>query len=301
MKLYYFQDPKGNFGDDLNPWLWDSLLPEFFDADDTRLFVGIGTLLNHRLPAKAELHIVGSGFGYGSVPRIDKRFIFHAVRGYETARVLNLDAKLVITDPAVLLSSMTLPHAAKAGSATGFIPHCQSSRNFDWESVCREAGLKYISAEWSVDKVLEEMRTCKTMVCEAMHGAIAADALRIPWIPVFCYDYIATFKWKDWLSTVNLPYEPIAITSLYDVERNAPTAIRLKSRLKRGLHSVNVWSSNWTPAPPRPTGRAEYERAAAQLSAATRSQTFLSADSTVEQHTDRYLTLIDKLRRKPWL
>ncbi len=54
MKLYYFIDPSGNFGDDLNPWIWDRLLPDFFDQNADTLFIGIGTLLNHRIPYAAK-------------------------------------------------------------------------------------------------------------------------------------------------------------------------------------------------------------------------------------------------------
>ena len=31
MKLFYYKDPTGNFGDDLNPWIWYSLAPELFN------------------------------------------------------------------------------------------------------------------------------------------------------------------------------------------------------------------------------------------------------------------------------
>jgi succinoglycan biosynthesis protein ExoV len=71
MKLYYFDGKArefeiGNFGDDLNPWLWNKVLPVVFDDDERSLFVGIGTLLNHRLPQKSQKLIFGSGFGYGN-------------------------------------------------------------------------------------------------------------------------------------------------------------------------------------------------------------------------------------------
>lgn len=37
MKLYYYESKEGNFGDDLNRWLWDSIFPGFFDSDENRL------------------------------------------------------------------------------------------------------------------------------------------------------------------------------------------------------------------------------------------------------------------------
>lgn len=297
MKLYYFKDPHGNFGDDLNPWLWNKLLPNFFDDDASQIFVGIGTLLNHRLPVDPIKHVFGSGYGYGEVPTLNDRFVFHAVRGYETARMLGLDPELAITDAAVLLRSVELPRAEQTTHRAGFIPHCQSSRYFDWESLCSELGLKYISAEWDVEKVLVEMSKCEMLVCEAMHGAIAADTLRIPWIPVSCYDYISEFKWRDWLSTLELPYSPYTITSLYNIERDHPLPSRLKNKIKRGLRSTGFWSENWTRPPRPPTGAAEYERALNELKAAAHGPSFLSRESTLNGHIERYLELIEKIRR----
>jgi len=72
--LYYHQDPQRNFGDDLNPWLWQRLLPGQFSgtvahdprargvvADDEVLFVGIGTLINTRVPTGPRKVVFGSG------------------------------------------------------------------------------------------------------------------------------------------------------------------------------------------------------------------------------------------------
>lgn len=298
MKLYYFKDPKGNFGDDLNPWLWSQLLPGVLDDDARELFVGIGTLLNHRLPAAPVKHIVGSGYGYGDPPTIDDRFVVHAVRGYETARILGLDPALAITDAAVLLRAVTVPRAEQKTHRAGFIPHCQSSRYFDWESVCDELGLKYISAEWDVEKVLLEMSKCETLVCEAMHGAIAADTLRIPWIPVTCYDYISEFKWRDWLSTLDLPYTPASVTSLYDIERHHPVSSRLRNSLKRQLRSLGLWSNHWTPPPRIRTGSAEYERATNELRIAAEGTAYLSSETILNKHVERYLELVDKMAHR---
>jgi succinoglycan biosynthesis protein ExoV len=51
MELFYYQraDKLRNFGDSLNPWLWERLLPNFFDGDPSTTFVGFGTLLNNLL------------------------------------------------------------------------------------------------------------------------------------------------------------------------------------------------------------------------------------------------------------
>lgn len=52
MKLFYYKEKIGNFGDDLNLWLWPRIAPGLLDNDEQTFFVGIGTLLNSALPEK---------------------------------------------------------------------------------------------------------------------------------------------------------------------------------------------------------------------------------------------------------
>lgn len=298
MQLYYFKAQHGNFGDDLNPWLWEQLLPGFFDDDESEVFVAIGTLLNHRLPKNPLKHVFGSGYGYGRPPKIDESFVVHAVRGYETARALGIDEELVVTDPAILLKTVPFQKAPSSEFSYGFIPHQQSSRYFGWETLCAELGYHYISAEWDVEKVLFELSRCDVVICEAMHGAIAADTLRIPWIPVTCYGYISEFKWKDWLSTLSLPYDPLRITSLYDIERDFPVRNRLKNSLKRGLRNTGIWSADWTPPPVKRTGKEAFRKALQELGVAARREPLLSPENVLQGHLSRYLQLLDALSRR---
>jgi succinoglycan biosynthesis protein ExoV len=297
VKLHYFKDPQGNFGDDLNPWLWPRIAPGLLDDDEHELFVGIGTLLNHRLPSAPVKHVFGSGFGYGVPPRTDERWRFHAVRGHETARLLGVPRERVITDAAVLLRAVAVPRAPQVDRRFGFMPHCQSSRDYDWAGVAAELGWHFIDAAWSVERVLVEMSRCETMVCEAMHGAIVADTLRIPWIPVVCYEHISAFKWRDWLSTLELPYAPQRVPSLYDTERHLDGVTRAKNGIKRGLARAGVQPQGWTPPPPAKTKPALREQAIGALGAAARGRAYLSSDAIVERHTQRYLECLRCLQR----
>ena len=40
-----------------------------------------------------------------------------------------------------------------------------------------------------------------------MHGAIVADALRVPWIPARLYGHFMEFKWRDWTESIEVPLE----------------------------------------------------------------------------------------------
>ena len=71
MQPFYWESAHGNFGDDLNLWLWDFLLPGFREVHPEILLVGVGTVLNQvLLPGGVKKLVVGSGFGYGAAPAL---------------------------------------------------------------------------------------------------------------------------------------------------------------------------------------------------------------------------------------
>ena len=297
MRLYYYKDSRGNFGDDLNPWLWGKLYPEILDGKEDELFVGIGTLLNHRLPKGLPKHIFGSGHGYGTLPDLNDKFIFHAVRGPLTAHVLGLPEKLAITDSAVLIRTVNVPRQAGSKINFGFIPHAASNIYFDWSIVCNELEFLFIDARENVDNVLKKIQSCDVLLCEAMHGAIVADALRVPWIPVICYDYILEFKWNDWLASIGMEYRPHRVTSLYHVQRNWSIQRKLKSWLKCRAYSYGIIDRPTWDMPPHRTGHSEFCDALSDLRRASESPPCLSHDALIESLTVRYVDILETLKR----
>lgn len=296
MKLYYFKDPKGNFGDDLNEWLWGKLITDFFDEDESALFVGIGTLINDRLPKEPVKHIFGSGVGYGNLPEIDDRFSIHALRGYLSAQALGQPNGIVITDAAILVRTVLSDYIPEKKYKFGFMPTGEALRNYNWEEICDELGYCFISPHSSVEDVINKILSCDVLISEAMHGAIVADAIRVPWIPVDCYGGVLKFKWDDWLSTTNIPYRPIRLPSLF---REFPTEgylDKFKIFLKRNLKNVGVWSSAWASPFPKPTSNREKEAALSAMYNMSNSESFLSSDIIVSELTARYLDLLDNFK-----
>lgn len=297
MKLYYYVHPTGNFGDDLNPWIWETLAPELFNDDASKLLVGIGTLIDDKVPAAPQKLVFGSGVGYNGTPVIDDRWHFYCVRGPRSARFLNLDPSLAISDPAVLLTQV----AGAAPNPTGkiyFMPHHGSLRNADWRPVCAAAGIEFLDPSDDARETVHKIRGARLVIAEAMHAAIVADAFRIPWIPVSCYEHILDFKWRDWCDSLHMPYRPIALPSLWDVERHLPFADRAKSTLKRTLRNVGAWSDQWTPPVPATSGQHEVADAIERLAAlAHNGTTSLSGEREHLESIDRLLDKVGQLRR----
>jgi len=205
LKLYYYRGR--NFGDALNPWLWPKFIPDLLDENDEQTtFVGIGTILDQKIPERARTFVFGSGFGGRKRPSITESWQFFCVRGPLTARALGLDPSVAVTDPAALLYALDLPRERKAHEAS-FMPHYRSEMRYPWRLIAQRAGMHYISPSAPVDTVLRELGRTKCLITEAMHGAIVADVLRVPWIAVSAYSHINEFKWNDWCASLGLTYE----------------------------------------------------------------------------------------------
>ncbi len=224
MEVFYYRDPKLNFGDDLNAVLWPRILPrEAFEADDIEV-VGIGSILTQEyagsLSASGKRIIVlGSGTSYDQPPIDIARWDVLAVRGPWTASMIGMPDKAV-TDGAILLADTTdLWQPTPRASDVVFMPHHRSIRHTPWEQISREAGMVYVSPQQPVETILAAFARAKLVVTEAMHGAIVADTMRIPWIPVVVAPTVDEFKWRDWGQSVAVPFEPSVIPAGHSADR----------------------------------------------------------------------------------
>lgn len=211
MKPYYWESEHGNFGDDLNLWLWDFLLPGFREVHPDVLLVGVGTVLNKALlPEEGRKLVLGSGFGYGALPEMSDRTLWdiRCVRGPLTAEKVGVPGDLGIVDPAVLVADMpefaNLPKRHKRS----FVPHWESAVAGLWPVICAMAGLNYIDPRGEAKDVIREIAQSELIVAESMHGAILADAFRVPWVAVATSNSINSFKWRDWATTVDVEHRP---------------------------------------------------------------------------------------------
>jgi succinoglycan biosynthesis protein ExoV len=211
MRVYAYHDSAGNFGDDLNGWLWPRLIPELLGRQDDLLLVGIGTLLDRRVPSRPHKLVFGAGAGYGDRPVLDHRWRFFCLRGPLTAAHLGLPAELAVTDGAALVGHLLPASAVRSG--VSFMPHHVSRiraevAGLDLRATCERAGVNYLDPCAPVSDLLPRIQQSELVLGEAMHACIVADALRVPWIPVQLYDHILSFKWSDWCQSLQLDYQP---------------------------------------------------------------------------------------------
>jgi succinoglycan biosynthesis protein ExoV len=223
MKVHLAAHVRGNFGDELNRWLWQGFLADVLrKADDDVLFVGIGTVLDRNLPPARVTVVFGAGTGYSPAPpdisAHPGRWRIYGVRGPLTARALNLDKRMAMTDPAILLA--TLPEFTGLDRhGVIFVPHWKSVCYGDWEGICKTLGIDFVDPRQDSRLVVRRIAAAKKVIAESMHAAIIADAFRVPWIPVALSREISPFKWVDWASSLDVAYRPVCLPPSNGIER----------------------------------------------------------------------------------
>jgi len=221
MKLKYHKG--NNFGDALNPLIFGHYMKNVFDESEEQIFLGIGSILGLKKGKNSTKKIIVFSTGYaagnintyGEVPIIDNKYDIFCVRGPKTAELLNLDYKLAIADGAILLNKIYPFAKVKKKYKYSYMPHVGSESMFDWQKFIEELGINFISPKADVEEILENISASEFLLTEAMHGAIVADAFRVPWKAVNGYKEINVFKWEDYCESMDLKYRPLILPRLY--------------------------------------------------------------------------------------
>lgn len=224
MELFYFPDKHGNFGDDLNQWIWDGLLPGWREAAPDHVLVGVGTLINDVMPRGRTKIIAGSGVGYGALPAPDlmAECRFFSVRGPHSAARLGLPPEKGIADPAIMLPEFPeFQGIAKSGPPI-FVPHHTSIWRHDWNRICARGGIDFVSPQGEAHEVIRRIAAAPFVLAESMHAAIIADAFGTPWQTVVFSDKFLASKWLDWGDSLGLTIEfPDALPMLDRLRRSS--------------------------------------------------------------------------------
>lgn len=307
MTPFYWESAHGNFGDDLNLWLWDFLLPGFRDVADDVLLVGVGTVLNAALlPRVGRKLVIGSGFGYGEAPdTTGPDWDVRALRGPLTAEKFGYDPAFGIVDPAVMVTDMQAFQDIPKTGGTVFVPHWESTIGGLWPQLCSLAGMSYVDPCGEAKHVIRQIAGADLVIAESMHAAILADAFRVPWVAVSTSESINSFKWNDWAKSLGLTY--------------APRRIALSSRAEAITKGARFWGVDYAGrSHEAPDGNVLFEEspktgpsgrmrvltknllgspAALGLWRAARSTPQLSDGAVLQASKDRLRTVLNEVRR----
>lgn len=294
MKLYYCKYPEGrqNFGDALNPWMWEQLLPGILDEDPSSAFIGIGTLINDALPRRTPQAkhrvIFSTGVGYGKdIPVIDESYHIYCLRGPISAQSLNVSSNLAITDGALLLRKLIDQSSVAKKYKFSYMPHYDLAGD-GWQRVCDQLGFGYISPSWEIEDILTKIRQTEVLICEAMHGAIVADALRTPWIPVKTNSSILPIKWQDWCASMQLEYQPYSLGRFYQPRSSTGGWAK--------VNTSSPWDNLLTPAR-RIQEWLRQQKTAQELSKLVKTaKPILSSDARIEEMLTRLESCLEQFK-----
>ncbi len=78
------------------------------------------------------------------------------------------------------------------------------------DTLAQDLGVTPISTNLEIGHFAAALQSCDAVICEAMHGAILAEAFRIPWTGVRIQSArfegkSNRFKWRDFMESLNIP------------------------------------------------------------------------------------------------
>ena len=235
MKLHYYKPPDGssNFGDELNRFIWNHYFPNFFDEDNTSVFFGIGTIMRaaKKIYPDTAITIFGSG-AHASSQEMEPNFEVDFVRGPFSAKALGLDDTKWITDPAILTPKVFPMLGVKKRYKYSYMPHFSVANHY-YKEVFESIGIHYIDPRDEVEDILERINATEVLLTEAMHGAILADAYRVPWLPVYSYSSLNHFKWKDWSESLGIQIRSNKIPRFYINDGGIKLFIKKRITIKK--------------------------------------------------------------------
>lgn len=297
MKLSYYRMPAGNFGDDLNEWFWDRLAPGLIDGHGEDTLIGIGTILQtkftDKLPPDARKHVLGAGAGSkGKLPILGQDWKIHGVRGPLTASYFDLPADRVVGDPAMLVGRFTELLADKPRAGTGFMPHVWSLKDWDWQASCERLGLVFVDPRADSKATVRQISSLDRLLTEAMHGAIVADGMRVPWVAISLSQRFEPSKWCDWAGSLGIDLNFRQVPRL--VGRGASRSDVMRCWAKTVAMELGLKVNHLQPSFSTRRDIATSERVLAELARSAPTQ--LSSDARLGALTQRFMDRLARLR-----
>jgi succinoglycan biosynthesis protein ExoV len=187
------------------------------------LLIGIGSVLDANFNSDFFDHykkkiVLGAGArGCNRLFDIERKdWDVRFVRGKNTTTVFGLAEEKAISDPAILITRFLPPESPLLRKkqtrpqkpVLGLVPYWATSLAFS-EAIATINNMTLIPVYLTPERFFTLIASCDVVIVEAMHGAIIADSLGVPWIPcrmtnMKCEGDTHGFKWSDWLDTLDL-------------------------------------------------------------------------------------------------
>lgn len=187
-----------NFGDDLNPFLWQAILakPIRLVRRNEPHVLGMGSILE--LATESSL-VAGAGFlrQPHSGTRVNASVL--SVRGSLSADFL--EAPALLGDPAVL-TSLLFPRSSKPSPKVGLVPHVTEINKYLAKPI---PGVEIIDVRLHPLEVVARIANCSRILSRSLHGLIVADSFQVPnlWLAPNSDMLGGEFKFLDYYSTTN--------------------------------------------------------------------------------------------------
>lgn len=222
-----------NFGDELS----SIILQEYFKVKHVRSdfkkadIISIGSVLGN-IVGESYLkrnsrtrHVIGAGLisphleyksfikkKFPNKRTFSKSIKVHLVRGYLTQQVLSSlgEPEYEVGDPGLLLPKIYNSEVI-AKYKVGIIPHVSKIEEPEWEEYSNSnPGVRVIDFRTDdFKRIVTEIKSCKYIISQSLHGLIIADAFSIPnvWFYNGSLHAGGKFKFYDYFSTVNREFD----------------------------------------------------------------------------------------------
>jgi succinoglycan biosynthesis protein ExoV len=130
-----------------------------------------------------------------------------------------------------------------------------------------------------------------------MHGAITADAFRVPWVPVRFATNFYEEKWRDFLESMNIVPDIEILPVMYQYRQ--PLWRLFRNSVKKAIFKVNPASGKWSklPVARRLATDSELAHLASELKKIAQGvQGVLSDDAVVADVTRRLAAKVEVLK-----
>jgi succinoglycan biosynthesis protein ExoV len=250
MNLKYFKaETHGNFGDDLNPYIFKKMFPKHFEQGvyDDIDFCGIGTILGTAMISEKKTVVFGTGIRDIARKYNKENWDVFFLRGPISSNVLGYNGEKYITDAAYLLPlvNQSVLESVPKKHKVSVIPHFEHLLALDWKKLQRSGDFNLIDIREPVETVIKQICESEKVIASAMHGAIMADICRVPWLrmrmsvqPSETF-LVSDMKWNDWLLSLNMNDGNAINVENYQSKDRYLFYYYLSRKIKRGIQYGN--------------------------------------------------------------